>query len=366
MAYNYERNLNRSLEQLAQGSFPGCKLVSARPFGVDEGSPDATEKALGYGKPILLTLNYRGAVEKVVLHRPVAGDFGHERRADRASDVILAFDTFGAIPNHVRAIDVGASTADGAFVSLKGCNEFFLLTSFVEGSLYADELREAAARDAPSDDNIAHARRLATYLGQLHQPVTEPPSRYVRAIRDLVGHGEGIFGIIDGYPSDVLGATQVRLEVIEQLCVGWRWRLKTMTHRLRRTHGDFHPFNVLFDGAEPRLLDTSRGSMGDAADDVVAMAINYPFFALQHEGTWQGVFRPLWATFWDTYLEATGDEELCAVAAPFLAWRALVLANPRWYPRLGERVRSRLLTWAQRTLESDRFDPETSAEQLFT
>ncbi len=58
------------------------------------------------------------------------------------------------------------------------------------------------------------------------------------------------------------------------------------------------------------------------------MAVNFLFFAIEDGEAWRSAFGPLWREFWSRYLERTGDQELLAVAAPFLAWRLLVLACP--------------------------------------
>jgi signal transduction histidine kinase len=57
------------------------------------------------------------------------------------------------------------------------------------------------------------------------------------------------------------------------------------------------------------------------------------------------------------YLHATSDRELLDVAPPWLAWRALVIANPRWYPALTAVSRDRLLGWVERTLAAHHLDP---------
>ena len=41
---------------------------------------------------------------------------------------------------------------------------------------------------------------------------------------------------------------------------------------------------------------------------------------------------------------------MLAVAAPWLAWRALVVCNPRWYPRLSPRGRDAMLGWVEGVL----------------
>ena len=141
-----------------------------------------------------------------------------------------------------------------------------------------------------------------------------------------MGHGEGVFGVVDAYPADVPGAPRDLLTRIEQRCVEWRWRLRGRTDRLRRTHGDFHPFNIVFsEGASFTALDASRGGRGEPADDLTALSVNYLFFALQAPGTWERGFCRLWRRFWNVYLAGSGDSDVFHTAAPFLAWRALVL-----------------------------------------
>jgi aminoglycoside phosphotransferase (APT) family kinase protein len=61
--------------------------------------------------------------------------------------------------------------------------------------------------------------------------------------------------------------------------------------------GDFHPFNVLLDGDRVVLLDTSRGSEGEPADDVACLAINFLFFGLEHRQAWASGLGRLWDAF---------------------------------------------------------------------
>jgi len=140
--------------------------------------------------------------------------------------------------------------------------------------------------------------------------------------------------------------------------VQWRWRLKDRAHRLRQVHGDFHPWNILFqDGVNFRLLDRSRGEYGDPADDVTCLTANYIFFSLQRSGRLEGSFGNLFQRFWDRYLEKTGDREILQVAAPFFAFRGLVMASPVWYPALPDAVRRKLIAFILKVLEEPVFDP---------
>jgi len=358
--------LDEGLGRLAAALVPGGRLEKVEPLSPDAAaaSAGATGKAEGYGAPLRLTVVDPDGRRRALVFRTMAPNpFGHDRRADRFDGLVLAYDGFGRIPGHVAALDVGAIGPDGAPISLRGSGEPYLVTEFAEGRPYADDLREVAGRGA-ADLDLARCEALVDWLARLHAAPVDAPVAWRRAVRDLVGHGEGIFGIVDGYGDDVPAASPARLEALESRAMAWRWRLRPRASRLRRTHGDFHPFNVIFGaGTGFTLLDSSRGGLGDPADDLVALTINYPFFALDRPGAWRGL-GPLWRRAWSRYLAASGDVALLEVAAPFLAWRALVLACPRFYPGLSAGGRDALLGLAERALDAPAFDPAW-AEELF-
>jgi hypothetical protein len=323
--------LRARLEEL----FPGARVVRVTALRDDETGGEAM-KALGYGCPLRIELD---GGKGVVFHTARPDDFGHDRRADRVATLLQAYDTFGHVPHHARAVDMGVVRDDGALVSLASSGEPYMISEWVDGTLYAEELRTGG--------DPGHAAALARVLLEIHAQPGSHPGAYTRAIRDLLGHGEGIFGLVDSYDGSAIAPA--RLRALEEACLAWRWKLRGETHRLRRTHGDFHPFNIVFDAAgTPRLLDTSRGSEGDPADDVACLAINFVFFRA----------RSSWDAFWSTYL--SGDRvDVCAAVAPFFAWRSLVLASPKWYPHLSSGDRERILAFAERALAAPRFDPAT-------
>ena len=82
-----------------------------------------------------------------------------------------------------------------------------------------------------------------------------------------------------------------------------------------------------------------------------------------HRTRWKRGLGQLWTRFWKRYSRG-GDDELLDLTAPFFAWRALVLCNPRWYPQVTEDDRDRLLRFAERVLAAPRFDPEWGAAVL--
>jgi aminoglycoside phosphotransferase (APT) family kinase protein len=356
------------LAALARSLSPGARLERVEPLAPDAAADGGgEEKALGYGRPLKVTLREPdGRLRAAVFRTQTANEFGHDRRADRVEVALLAYEQFNALPDHVRALDVGVVAGDDRLVSLRGTGEPYLVTEWAEGSLYAEDLRRVAHEEVATPLDLARAEALARWLARLHAERLDDPPAWRRALRDLVGHGEGIFGMVDGYPADVPAAPPGRLRAIEERCLAWRWALRGRARRLSRTHGDFHPFNIVFRPAEARftLLDASRGGQGDPADDLTALTVNYVLFAAEHRAAWPRGLGALWRRVWDRYLERSGDREILEAAPPFLAWRALVVASPRFYPRLGAAARDALLALAERSLDAGRLDLELPGRLL--
>jgi len=200
---------------------------------------------------------------------------------------------------------------------------------------------------------------LCDYLAGIHALGHDDSGLYRRRIRELVGHGECVMGIVDSYPDTHGFIDRALLEDIEHRILSWRWKLRDEGRRLCQVHGDFHPWNLLFDAdGELHVLDRSRGAWGEAADDVTALTINYLFFSLQRDGRLKGGFRTLFERFWARYLEESSDKALPSVAQPFFAFRGLVVASPVWYPGLDESVRRSLFAFVRNVLDSPTFEPE--------
>ncbi len=317
-------------------------------------------KSYGYGRPLRIDFEVDGERRRLVLRSMTADPFGHERRADRVGALVQDFDTFPGMPRHIQPLAVGTFDEQGALVPM-GRGEAWLLTDYVEGELYAHDLRELQGSKIASQQDLARARALATYAAEIHSD-RGCHGEWDRSMRDTIGSGEGIFGLTDSYPLDHPIAATERLERIETLCLRWRWRWRREdvgVRRARRIHGDYHPFNILFrKGTDFTALDCSRGAFGEPADDVTCMSLNYLFFALAGGSEcFDGALRQLWDAFFTTYLEASGDLELLNMVAPFYAWRGLVVASPVWYPGIADGVRERIFTFIERLLEGEAFHP---------
>ena len=319
---------------------------------------DIRDKGFGYGTPV--RVDYEAADQKphtAVIHTISAGPFGHEHMADRARILLWEHKTFNRLPRHVRALDVAGFDSNEELVSLGKVDELCLLTEFIEGTGYFCDLERIRESGVATSLDFERADALCDYLAEIHREPVNDVGLYTRRIRELVGDGECIMGLADSYPPHPIITAKV-LEEIERRCVTWRWRLKNWAHRLRQVHGDFHPWNILFqNGVEFALLDRSRGEYGDPADDVTCLTANYLFFSLQRSGRLEGCFHNLFLRFWDRYLEKTGDPQILEVVAPYFAFRGLVMASPLWYPNLPETVRQRLVTFILTVLDNPAFDP---------
>jgi hypothetical protein len=314
-------------------------------------------KSFGYGTPVFLEFEIDGKTRKAVLETMSPSSFGHEHFADRAQAILWEHSAFNCLPRHVRSLDSGAFLQSGTLLSTGQAEEFFLLTDFVEGEGYFRDLDRIGKTGTAMESDIARARTLSAYLAEIHAKKHASPPLYRRRIRDLLGHGECIMGLIDNYPASYEFIDSDLLRRIELSCVEWRWRIKDRAHRLCQVHGDFHPWNILVrENGDFTFLDRSRGEWGEPADDTTCLSINYLFSSLLRSGRMEAPFERLWNTFWESYLESTGDNEMLQVAAPFLAWRGLVIASPVWSPRLPPGVRRTLFTFIMNVLDDACFD----------
>ncbi|MEM2946703.1 MAG: phosphotransferase [Candidatus Bathyarchaeia archaeon] len=327
-------------------------------LGEDQAKGVQDLKGFGYGVPYVIEFKVKNDVRRVVLETMRPEGFGHDYASDRAQILLWQYSAFNKLPRHVRSIDVGAFTTDGRRMrSLGNCGEFFLLTEYVDGTLYHFDLDRIKAKGEMTDLDEKRCLALSDYLIKIHSVKRDAPWLYIRRARELIGHGECIMGLLDSYPPHQDFVQENELIDIERNCVVWRWRLKRKAHRLSQVHGDFHPWNVMFrEGTDFTVLDRSRGEWGEPADDVTAMTINYIFYSLQKYGELAGIFDRLFRLFWKNYVEKTGDWEILEVVQPFYAWRSLVVASPTWYPNLSIDVRRKLLNFARNVLQYEKFD----------
>ncbi len=349
--------LRENLEAYLRGLYgQDLTLQSMRRMG--ETIPTTEDvKGFGYGSPLLVEYLVKGKTGSAVISTMrVQHGFGHDHFSDRAGILIWQNSTFSHLPAHVPSLDVGYFTNEGRLVSAGDAVEYFLLMEKVEGKEYffdLERVKEKGAKDVDYDRVMA----LSSYLAKIHSQKNDCPPLYQRKIREIVGDGECIFGILDDYPENPSFLDAGELCDIEKVCVEWRWRLKSKVNRLCQVHGDFHPWNVMFrEGTDFTVLDRSRGEWGEAADDITAMAMNYIFYSVQKSLRLTGDLKDLFELFFENYLEKSSDEELLSVIAPFFAFRAAVVASPTWYPLLSDEVRRALFNFLENVLRSEKFN----------
>jgi hypothetical protein len=318
---------------------------------------DTVLKGFGYGEPLQVNFEVGGGPHSLVLTTLRPGPFGHEHLADRAQALLWSYDAYERLPRHVRAVDVGFVDAGGKLTSAAGAVECFLLMERADGEPYARDLERIRRQGRLGRGDLQRAVTLAEYLAGIHAVPGPDPALYDRRLRDTLGMGEGIMGVLDSYPPDFPLLPRKRQRDVEQGCVALRYRLKEMAGRLRQVHGDFHPWNILFGaGTDFHLLDRSRGEWGEPADDVAALSINYVLFALLRQGRFAGPFAELFEAFYETYLLRAQDMGVTQALPFFYVFRGLVIASPVWYPTLREDVRSKLLRFVETMLVVEDFE----------
>lgn len=326
-------------------------------------------KEFGYGKPLRVEFSVGGKLQSAVLSIMRGDKYGHQFYWDRAAILMFQHETSGRLPRHAKPLGLGYFDVRDKMVAVVEPKEFFILNELVDGEDYYLHLerigRDEAAQNeqAATQADIDLSRGFASWLAEIHSAKYEDPDLYLRRVRDLIGASECIFGLVDAYPWPYDKFPPERFLALEKRIIDWRWKLRRYTHRLSVVHGDFHPWNTLVREENGRyefsVLDRSRGEFGEPADDVATMSLNFVLFGLYGQSgnpRLKGAFEKLYLSFWEEYLERTGDEEILEVIAPFYVFRGLVIASPQWYPHHPEPVREGLLRFLERVLEDEMFD----------
>ncbi len=340
----------------------------ARLLGVSEigKSGDQGVKKFGFGKPVLVSYEIAGEPQEAVLSTMRGDKYGHQFYWDRAAILMFQYETSRGLEKHARSLALGYIDERDALHPVRDVKEFFLLVEKLPGYEYFRDLERIAGGDFRPED-VTRVREFSRWLARIHGKKLDDPHLYYRRIRNLIGSDECILGLVDeAFPQEYEEFPQERFQALEHRLIGWRWKLKRYAHRLAAVHGDFHPWNVLMDQTgDFRVLDRSRGEWGEPAGDLAAMAVNYLLFGLlddhpddpEARPRLDGPFRQLFEVLFEEYIQATGDNEILEVLAPFFVFRCLVVASPEWYPDHPPAVRRGLFEFMERVLDEETFDP---------
>jgi len=333
---------------------PETHLISMEPLG--EGV-HGTAYRIAFQKP--------EGESRLIMKTLFHSRFGHDHYSDRAQVLLLAQANYNDMPKHVRATDVVGESSD-RLISVKDAREFYIFMEEAKGNSYFEDLDAILKRGRLDDRDRDRARMLAHFIAEVHAgrySGDDANILYRRRIRDLVGHGECIMGIIDAY--DPVGfVTEEELVAYAGESLKWWGKIRDRGERLCSVHGDFHPGNIRLEGNDFILLDRSRGSWGEAADDVSCLTMNYIHYAVKDRGTFEGPFAELFRIFLDAYLERRPDDVLLEVCQPFFAFRVLVVANPKFYPDDAKETKKKLIDFGFSVLHAERFEPERVAHYL--
>jgi len=315
------------------------------------------------GSGFLAELKTDKGATSYVVKSLISEGFGHDYPSDRAAVFLLDLDEFSNMPRHVKAIDVLAEMEDGSVRSIGGGKEYYLLMERGEGRDYFHDLNEYSQKGNLENIDIGKIKAMTSYLASIHSARKDSQTLYWRKLRDSVGHGECLMGVLDMYPEGTLPYKEMS-EIIKK-SVDWNYRLKPKFSRLSQIHGDFHPGNIWFKNeTDFILLDRSRGPWGEPADDVTALTVNYIFFSIKHHGTVQGAYLEGLKLFFEDYVRRSGDKEIYSIVQLFYAFRGVVVANPVFYPDLTDEKRKVIFRFIHNVLDSEKFEPERVNEYL--
>ena len=330
------------------------RLISMEPLG--EGV---------HGKAYLLRFHHLQGEGRLIMKTLFHSRFGHDHYSDRAQVLLLAQANYNEMPKHVRATDVVGESPE-RLISVKDAREFYIFMEEAMGGSYFEDLDAILKRGQLVELDRDRARMLAYFIGDVHAirySGEDARTLYRRRIRDLIGHGECIMGIIDAYDA-VDFTTDTELVGYAGKSLNWWGKIRDRGERLRSVHGDYHPGNIRLQENDFILMDRSRGSWGEPADDVSCLSMNYIHYAVKDCGTFEGPFAELFRIFLNAYLEKTRDDGFFEVCQPFFAFRVLVIANPRFYPDDTSDTKRKLIDFGLSVLETDRFDPNRIAAYL--
>jgi len=299
--------------------------------------------------------------------------FGHEYAADRANVIIRALMDHNLLPNHVKVLDAGSIQTDGKLLSLGKPEEFFIIMEEAKGIIYWNDFDEIRDRGNLTEKDVQRIKILAKYLASMHNigyGGNNSNNLYKKVVRDFVGHGELIMGLLDTFPDNLKFISRKEMIDIVKKSVELWDKIKGKNHRLVVVHSDFYPGNILFDGDKLVITDRSRFRYGEAANDIASFSINIINYSVLTYGDFRDPFKKLWEILFEEYPRCMNDKEMFKVAPLFFVFAALVCIHPvfysaQWMKRHGfseesiERIdenKKKMVNFAKSVAMEDEFD----------
>lgn len=339
-------DLRKKIEKyLIKNNDPSARLISMQYLG--EGV---------HGRAYRIVFTVSGEKRYLIMKTLFPSRFGHDHYADRAQVLLRANENYNRMPKHVKAVDI-VGDCGVKLVSIKDAREFYIFMDEVKGAPYFSDLDLILKRGSLTQEDTERAVTLASFIAGIHGCKYTGEDRgilYRRRIRDLIGHGECIMGIADAYDVSAFSSQEELVNYVIK-CLPWWGRIRGKGERLSSVHGDFHPGNIRLHENDFTLLDRSRGSWGEPADDLTSLSVNYLHYALKERGRFEGPFAELFRLFWDKYMDDTHDNGIYDVVQPFFAFRILVITNPGFYPEDSYEVKRKLMNFGHSVLEEKRF-----------
>lgn len=291
------------------------------------------------GAGYALDFSASGKKQRKILKGLYACHLNSDYPADRAQALILAHQDYGKIPEHIKSLDVWGADKSRKIISLGTTREFFILMDEAKGEDYFNDLKKISKSGKITAKDEKRLKTLARFLAVLHRKrfpkidSEQAKSLYKRKIRDTIGCGASIMGILDMYPEKCawIGGKEI-LRIVNSTAEYWA-RDRFLEKRLCQIHGDFHPGNIWFDKSDKlSVLDRARGEYGEAADDLAALSINFVFLSIVYFKKFAEPFKKLADIFFREYFKALPDKRMAEVVQPYFAFRAVIVANPSFYP----------------------------------
>ncbi|MBN1848149.1 MAG: aminoglycoside phosphotransferase family protein [Deltaproteobacteria bacterium] len=318
-----------------------------------------------HGSAYRITFSVPGETKHLIMKTLFPSRFGHDHFSDRAQVLLLANANYNEMPKHVKALDI-VGDSEFRLTSIRDAREFYIFMEEAKGEPYFKDLNTILERGDITSGDRERALTLASFIAFIHENKYKGDDAdilYRRRIRDLIGHGECIMGIADAFDISVFSSSEELVTYVSE-CLPWWGKIRQKNERLCSVHGDFHPGNIRLEKDDFTLLDRSRGSWGEPADDVSCLSVNYLHYAIKHCGKFDGPFAELFRLFWDRYLEKTGDTEIFDVVQPFFAFRILVITNPRFYADDTYITRRKMLNFGHAVLREPRFQIDCIPDYL--